>query len=87
MANHKSAKKRIRQTEKRRTNNRWKTTRVRTQVKTLRGLIEEGKKDEALKLLPIVQGLMDKLAKSSAMKKAAAGRKVSRLATQVSRLS
>tara|TARA_Y100000768_G_C23971583_1_gene680841 strand:+ start:800 stop:1063 length:264 start_codon:yes stop_codon:yes gene_type:complete len=87
VANHKSAKKRIRQTEKRRTNNRWKTTRVRTQVKALRGLIEEGKKDEALKLLPVVQGLMDKLAKSSAMKKASAGRKVSRLAAQVSRLS
>lgn len=86
MANHKSAKKRIRQTEKRRTNNRWKTTRVRTQVKALRGLIEEGKKDEAVALLPKVQGLFDKLAKSSAMKKATAGRRISRLASQISRL-
>lgn len=86
MANHKSAKKRIRQTAKRRTNNRWKTSRVRTQVKALRGLISEGKKDEATAMLPMVQALFDKLAKSSAMKKATAGRKVSRLASQVSKL-
>ena len=86
MANHKSAKKRIRQTAKRRTNNRWKTSRVRTQVKALRGLIAEGKKEEATALLPVVQGLFARLSKSSAMKKATAGRRISRLASQVSRL-
>lgn len=86
MANHKSARKRIRQNETRRTNNKWKTSRVRTQVKKLRGLIDEGNKEEATKLFPVVQALFDKLAKSSALKKATAGRKVSRLASQISRL-
>lgn len=86
MANHKSAKKRIRQTETRRTNNKWKTSRVRTQVKKIRGLIAEGNKEEAAKMLPVVQALFDKLAKSSALKKATAGRRISRLAGQISKL-
>lgn len=86
MANHKSAKKRIRQNETRRVNNKWKTSRLRTQVKKLRGLIAEGKKDEALKLYPAVQSLFSKLAKSSAMDKSTAARRTARLASQVSRL-
>ena len=52
MANHKSAKKRIRQTAKRRMNHKWKTTRVRTQIKKLRTAIEAKDKDTASKLLP-----------------------------------
>jgi small subunit ribosomal protein S20 len=86
VANHKSARKRIRQTETRRTNNKWKTSRVRTQIKKIRGLIAEGNKEEATKLLPTIQALLDKLAKSSAMRKDTAGRKVSRLASQISKL-
>lgn len=86
MANHKSAKKRIRQTETRRQNNKWKTSRVRTEIKKLRTLISEKKKDEALKLYPAVQSLINKLAKSSALNKATAARKTSRLASQISKL-
>lgn len=86
MANHKSAKKRIRQTETRRVNNKVKTSRVRTEIKKLRNFISESKKDEALKQFPLVQKLIAKLAKSSAMKKATASRKTSRLAAQVSKL-
>ncbi len=86
MANHKSAKKRIRQSEKRRQSNKWKTSRVRTEIKKLRTLITEGSKEEALKQYPIVQALLAKLAKSSALNKATASRKVSRLASQVSKL-
>ena len=86
MANHKSAKKRIKQTETKRTNNKWKTSRVRTEIKKLRNFISEANKEEALKQLPIVQALLAKLAKSSALKKATAGRKTSRLASQVSKL-
>ena len=86
MANHKSAKKRIRQTETRRQNNKWKTTRVRSSVKKIRALISEGNKEEASKLLPAVQALFDKLAKSSAMKKTTAGRKISRLSSQIPKL-
>jgi small subunit ribosomal protein S20 len=86
VANHKSAKKRIRQTETRRVNNKWKTSRMRTEMKKLRTLISENKKDEALKLYPTVQSLINKLAKSSVLKRATAARKTSRLASQISKL-
>lgn len=86
MANHKSAKKRIRQTETRRVNNKWKTSRMRTELKKLRTLISENKKDEALKLYPSVQSLINKLAKSSVLKRATAARKTSRLASQIAKL-
>lgn len=86
MANHKSSKKRIRQTEKRRQNNKWKTTRVRSTVKALRAAITEGDKETALGLFPKVQGLIAKLAKSSALKNETASRKISRLSSQVSKL-
>jgi len=86
VANHKSAKKRIRQSETRRVNNKWKTSRLRTEVKKLRAFITENNKDEALKQFPVVQSLMNKLAKSSVLKKATAARKTSRLASQVSKL-
>lgn len=86
MANHKSAKKRIRQNETRRQNNKWKTSRLRTQIKKLRTLITENNKDEAQKQLTVVQSLFSKLAKTSAIKKATAARKTSRLAGQVAKL-
>lgn len=86
MANHKSAKKRIRQTETRRQNNKWKVSRVRTEVKKLRGFITEANKEAAEKQLPVVQALLAKLAKSSAIRKDTAGRKTGRLASQVAKL-
>ena len=55
MANHKSAKKRIRQTETRRLSNKWKTSRLRTEIKKLRTFLTEGNKEEAIKQLPYVQ--------------------------------
>lgn len=86
MANHKSTKKRIKTNEKKRITNRWKTSRLRTEIKSLKTLIEAGSKDEALKQFPIVQKLLAKLAKSSALNKSTASRKTSRLAAQVSKL-
>lgn len=86
MANHKSAKKRIRQNATKRASNKWKTSRVRTEIKGLRTLIADGAKEEASKKLNIVQALLAKLAKSSAMNKATASRKTSRLASQVAKL-
>jgi small subunit ribosomal protein S20 len=87
VANHKSAKKRIRQTAKRRENNKWKNSRVRTVVKSLRAAIMNGDKTEAQKLLPQVQALYGKLSKTPAMKRATAARKTSRLAKQVGKLA
>ena len=86
MANHKSAKKRIRQNVKRRMNNKWKTSRLRTEIKSLRELISNGAKEAAQKKLPLIQSLIAKLGKSSALNKATAARKTSRLASQVAKL-
>ena len=86
MANHKSAKKRIRQNETRRASNRWKTSRVRTEIKKLKTLISENKKDEAQVAFTKVQSLLSKLAKTSAIKKATAARKTSRISSQISKL-
>jgi small subunit ribosomal protein S20 len=85
VANHKSAKKRIRQNETRRVNNKWKTSRLRTEVKKLREFITAGSKDEALKQYPLVQALIAKLSKGH-LNKATAARKTGRLAAQVSKL-
>jgi small subunit ribosomal protein S20 len=86
VANHKSAKKRAKQAEVKRANNRWKTSRVRTEIKKLKTFIMEAKKEDALKQFPLVQALLAKLAKGSATNKAAASRKTSRLAEQVAKL-
>ena len=86
MANHKSAKKRIRQNETRRQNNKWKTSRLRTEIKKLRSAIESKDKATATALFTTVQSLFGKLSKSSAMRKDTAGRKTSRLASQVAKL-
>jgi len=86
VANHKSAKKRIKQNETRRISNKWKTSRVRTEIKKLKAAIEEGNKANATSLLPAIQRLLAKLAKTSAIKKATAARKTSRLASQVSKM-
>lgn len=86
MANHKSAKKRIKQTEKRRVNAKWKSSRLRTEIKKLMTFITEGKKEEATTAFPRVQSLYSKLAKSSTMRKDTAARRISRIATQISKL-
>ncbi len=86
MANHKSAKKRIRQNETRRMTNKWKTSRLRTEIKKIRTLIADGSKEEAVKQFPYVQALFAKLAKTSAITKATAARKTSRLAAQIAKL-
>ncbi len=62
MANHKSAIKRIRSNEKRRVLNKYQHKTTRNAIKTLR---EESKKADALKLLPTVFTMIDKLAKKN----------------------
>ena len=70
MAHHKSAKKRIRQTAKRRMENRYygKTTR-----NALRKLLTSTDKSEVEKTLPAVIAMVDKLAKRSQIHKNKAG--------------
>ncbi len=60
MANHKSALKRIRQTEKRRLHNRYYAKSMRSAVRKLRATTD---KDAAVAMYPTVQKALDKLAK------------------------
>jgi small subunit ribosomal protein S20 len=66
MANHKSALKRVRQTETRNERNRYQHKTTRNAVRKLRGLTEKG---EAEKLLPEVASMLDKLAKKNIIHK------------------
>ena len=62
MANHASAEKRIRQSEKRRLHNRYYAKTTRNAIKALRNTTD---KTAALALLPKVQAMLDKLAKKN----------------------
>ena len=64
MANHKSALKRIRQTKTRTLHNRYYAKTMRNAVRKLRALTD---KEEALKLYPTVQTMLDKLAKKNTL--------------------
>ena len=86
MANTKSAEKRIRQAEKRRVRNRYHRSRMRTAIKRLRGLIDEGKSTEARETLQGTLGLIDATAQKSVIHRNAAARTKSRLTLAVNNL-
>jgi small subunit ribosomal protein S20 len=70
MANHKSSKKRIRQTETKRLRNRYYHKTTRNAVKALRNTSD---KTAAEALLPKVTAMLDKLAKRNIIHKNKAG--------------
>ena len=86
MANHKSAKKRARQTEVRNARNTAQRSAVKSAIKNTRTAITEGNKEAANKLLLSTQKLLDRLAKKGIIKSNTAARKTSRLAGQVNKL-
>lgn len=86
MAHHKSAKKRIRQTERRTFNNKVNKTKTRNAVSKVRRAVAEKRKDDALNLLLDAQSRLDKLAKTGAIKPNTAARTKSRLSKQVASL-
>jgi len=66
MANHKSAEKRIRQTETRRTENKYHARTTRNAIKKLKDTKD---KAEAGEMLPKVSSMLDKLAKRNTIHK------------------
>ncbi len=70
MANHKSAKKRMRQLAVRRLRNRYYKKSARTAIKNFRNLTDSG---EAEKFLPKLISMIDKLAKKNNIHKNTAG--------------
>jgi len=86
MANHKSALKRIRQTEKRTERNRYYRTRLKNIVKAVRSAIEAGNKDEATAAFTTANQQIHKFVSKGILKKETASRKISRLHKAVNAL-
>lgn len=84
MAHHKSAKKRIRQDEKKRLHNRYYKKTTRTAIKKLREITD---KKEAEQFLPKVVKMIDKLAKKNQWHKNKANNLKSKLSRHVNQLA
>ncbi|MEM1181108.1 MAG: 30S ribosomal protein S20 [Acidobacteriota bacterium] len=87
MANHKSAIKRMRQSEIRRQRNRSHQSRMRTAIKKLRAAIAEGHADSARELLGSTLSLVDHTAQKGVIHRNAAARTKSRLTRAVNGLA
>ena len=79
MPNHKSAEKRVRQNEKRRTINRGHRSKLRTGIKRLRSALEGNDPKGVQAILPETISLIDKAVQKGALHKNAAARYKSRL--------
>jgi small subunit ribosomal protein S20 len=86
MANHKSAEKRLRQTEKRTAINRSRMSRVRTFVKKVEVAIASGDKTAAQSALQQAQPELHRAVTKGVMHKNTASRKLSRLALHINAL-
>ena len=83
MANHKSSLKRIRQDKAKTLHNKYYAKTMRNAVRKLLALTD---KDEAVKLYPSVQKMLDKLAKTNVIHKNKAANIKSSLAQHVAKL-
>ncbi len=84
MANHKSSKKRIRQTIKRNENNRYYAKTARNAVRKLRATTD---KAEAAAQLPKVSSMLDKLAKKNVIHANKAANLKSKLSKLVNKIA
>ncbi|MFP4025617.1 MAG: 30S ribosomal protein S20 [Thiohalospira sp.] len=83
MANHKSAAKRARHSEKVRVHNKYYARTTRNMIKNLR---ETTDKEEATKMLPKVTSMLDKIAKKNIIHKKKAANLKSSLTLHVNKL-
>ncbi|MDX8394365.1 MAG: 30S ribosomal protein S20 [Mariprofundales bacterium] len=83
MANHKSAEKRAKQSEKRRLDNRMRKGSMRTAIKAVLTAVESGNKEAAIVALKAAQPLIDRSGALGVIHKSQAARRVSRLAAKV----
>jgi len=85
MAITSSAKKALRQSQKRRIINVRKKEKIKNLIKEVKNLASQKKIEEAKKLLPQLYKILDKAAKTGLIKKNAAARKKSRLTKLISK--
>ena len=83
MANHKSSVKRIRQDKKKALHNHYYAKTMRNAVRKLRAITD---KEEAIKMYPAVQKMLDKLAKTNIIHKNKAANLKSGLAKHIAKL-
>ena len=83
MANHKSAEKRARQTERRTVANNARRSRVRTSIKKVQEAIAAGDKKRAAEALRAAQPEIQRGADSRVLTRNAAARRISRLAHRI----
>jgi small subunit ribosomal protein S20 len=86
MAHHSSAKKRIRQTERRTEVNRARISRIRTFVKKVETLIASGEKAQAAEALRAAEPELMRGVQGGILHRNTASRKVSRLASRIKAL-
>ncbi|MCB9063440.1 MAG: 30S ribosomal protein S20 [Halobacteriovoraceae bacterium] len=86
MANHKSAKKRSKQTISKTARNRSRLSEARSAIKKLRTAISENDKSKATGLLTEAQSLLSKMVSAGILKANNAARKTSRLTSQVNKI-
>jgi small subunit ribosomal protein S20 len=87
LANHVSAAKRARQSEKRRLNNRNRKGEMRTAVKGLLAAVDAGDKEAAAAALIKATSLIDSAGRRGTIHKNQASRRVSRLSAKVKSIS
>ena len=87
MANHPSAIKRHRQSQKKRLTNNMNRHKLKTQMKKMRAAIATGKAADAKTLLPATFGVIDRSVQRGVIKKNSAGRYKSRLTKRVNSLT
>jgi small subunit ribosomal protein S20 len=86
MASHKSAEKRIRQTEKRTATNRARVSRVRTFVKHVEAAIASGDKTAAATAFKAAQPELHRAVTKGVMHRNTVARKLSRLSARINAL-
>jgi small subunit ribosomal protein S20 len=86
MANHKSAEKRIRQTERRTAVNKARVSRLRTFVKKVEAAIEGGDKEAARAAYAAAQPEIHRGVSKGVVHKNTAARKLSRLSSRIKAL-
>ena len=87
MANTASARKRIRQVERRTERNRARKSRVRTFIRDVEGAIANANKDEAVAALRRAQPELQRAAGKGVVPKNTVARKISRLSKRIKALS
>ena len=87
MANHKSALKRIRQSERRRKRNQHMRSGMRTQIKLFLRTVDEGDVEAAKAQFPLTERSIRRAASGGLIPKQRANRQLSRLARRLHALS